>query len=359
MKTPKQLSPAQKRTIDAVKACDGNMAEAARRLGVTAPTVRKHCMAAEKKGHKIYRQPWGSNKDGPPKVLETPSEFEMDSLPEEIIPEELWQERKVKYQRKAAREEAEKLINVRVKDDKPIAIHFFGDPHVDDNGTDLAALEEHTQLINRTPGMYGANVGDTTNNWVGRLARLYGEQSTSAEEAWALAEYWIKMCEKWIFIIGGNHDAWSGAGDPLKWIRGRVHYGPSMVRLNLNFPGADPIRVNARHDFAGKSMWNPAHGSMKAAQMGFRDHLLINGHRHTSGYGVVKCPNSGVVSHCVQVASYKVYDRFAKERGFVDQHLSPCATVILDPWSNHRAEQIKLFWEPGEAAEFLTWKRSK
>lgn len=358
MPKKKPLSEAQKIAVDMVHQCGGNMAEAARRLGVSHPTVRKYVLIAEKKGHKVRRLPHGWNVNGRP-IMETPPEIEMEELPAEIDPSELWEERKRKYEKKAAREEAEKLINVRVRDDKPIAIHFFGDPHVDDNGTDLPLLEAHTRIVNETPGMYAANVGDTTNNWVGRLAKLWAEQSTSADEAWVLAEHWLRMCEKWLFIVGGNHDAWSGSGDPIKWIRGRVHYGPSMVRLNLQFPGADDIRVNARHDFAGKSMWNPAHGSMKAAQMGFRDHLLINGHRHNSGYGVIKCPATGVISHCVQVASYKVYDRYAKERGFADQHLSPCGTVVLDPWASHPAEYIKLFWEPQEAAEFLTWKRGR
>jgi hypothetical protein len=41
--------------------------------------------------------------------------------------------------------------------------------------------------------MYAVCVGDVTNNWVGRLAALYAEQSTTEAEAWKLAEWWLVL----------------------------------------------------------------------------------------------------------------------------------------------------------------------
>jgi hypothetical protein len=124
----------------------------------------------------------------------------------------------------------------------------------------------------------------------------------------------------------------------------------------LQFPVGGEVRVNVRHDFAGGSQWNPAHGSMKAALLGVRDHILVNGHKHVSGYGVVKDPHSGIVSHCLQVASYKLFDRYAREKGFRDQHISPCAVTVIDPEATE-ASKVQVFWEPEPAAEYLTWLR--
>lgn len=96
----------------------------------------------------------------------------------------------------------------------------------------------------------------------------------------------------------------------------------------------------------------------KALQMGVRDHIAICGHKHVSGYGVIKDQSDGKVCHAIQVASYKVYDRYAKERGFRDQHISPCAVTVIDPDATE-ASFVQLFWEPEPAADYLTWLRQK
>ena len=272
---------------------------------------------------------------------------------------ELLEHRKLRFAKKQKAEEAAKLRPVKIKVQGPFAIHHFGDPHVDDDGTDIVTLERHVNLINDTPCMFAGNIGDTTNNWIGRLARLYANQSTTAKEAWQIAEWFLTSVD-WLYVIGGNHDAWSGDGDPIKWMLARPDlYSPSAVRLALKCPNGREIRVNARHDFVGHSQWNPAHGSMKAAQMGLHDHINVNGHKHASGYGVIKDPLTGTISHCLQIASYKVYDTYAKERGFRDQHISPCAVTVIDPETPYESELVHVFWEPETAAEYLTWLRKK
>jgi hypothetical protein len=280
-------------------------------------------------------------------------------LPSALAPAtELLERRKRDFARAAAAHEARKLINVRVNLDGPIGIAHFGDPHVDDDGTDVGLLERHTDICRLTPGIFAANVGDTTNNWVGRLARLYGEQGTSAAEGWVLAEWFINRL-RWLYMIDGNHDCWSGSGNPLNWMAkdaAAVHE-PHGARLNLVFPNGRAVRVNARHDFPGNSMWNTVHGAAKAAQMGWRDHILTCGHKHTSGYQVLKCPATGLISHCLRVASYKTYDRFAAEKGMPDQNFTECVLTVIDPAAADERRLVTVFLDLAEGAEYLTWKR--
>jgi hypothetical protein len=267
------------------------------------------------------------------------------------------------FGRKQEHEESRFLIPVRVRENLPIGILHFGDPHVDDDGCDLGVLKEHAELVRDTPGLYGANVGDTTNNWVGRLAHLHSQQHTTAEDAWRLAEWFVGLVgPKWLYMVAGNHDLWSGAGDPMKWISARVQalYQESEVRVALRFPNKLEVRVNCRHDFAGSSQWNPAHGPMKAILMGSRDHLAIAGHKHESAYGVLKDPTTGATMHAVKVASYKIFDRYARTRGFRDQTLSPCALTTIDPrLPEDHPDLLKVFWDPQVGAEYLTWLRKK
>ena len=347
----------QRRLIDVIEGSD-TIAEVAEKMGVAKTNIEDMVRRIRK------------NAEGQiPKLT-------FDELPDkDIAVTELWEWRKKQYRQKQRHEEASKLINVRVNMEGPIGIWHCGDPHVDDDGTDLVALERHCDLVRRTDGLFGANIGDTTNNWIGRLARLYGEQGTTAAQAWKMAEYFLHFCPEndpakmveheradllkhWIYLIGGNHDCWSGAGDPLKWVlrQADAPYVGSQVRLNLQFPNTRECRINARHDFSGTSQWNPAHGAMKASQMGFHDHILVNGHKHKSGYGLIKDPANGTISHCIQIASYKVWDRFARERGFPDQHISPSVVTIIDPDADE-CGFVTVFHDIEEAVEFLTWKR--
>jgi transposase-like protein len=256
----------------------------------------------------------------------------------------------------------DKLIPVKVKLSGPVGILHFGDPHLDNPGCDIYAVQRHVRLVQQTEGMFAASVGDMQDNWIGRLAMEWANSTTTASEAWKLVEWFVHaLAPRLLYLIGGNHDAWSGAGDPLRWISAQAgtQMQPSEARLQLVFPNGREVRINARHDFAGTSQYNPAHGQMKAALFGTRDHVNISGHKHTSGYGVLKCMHQGILMHCIQVASYKLYDRYARDRGFRDQNISPACVTIIDPDAEREEDLVTMFWSPERAAEVLTALRSK
>ncbi len=299
------------------------------------------------------------------KKLSTPfmdDEFKIEAEKEPLDLDSLVDERIRKFNRKKRNKEKSKLIPVSVNIDGPIGIAHFGDPHVDDDGTDLGLLLRHAELCRDTPGLMAGNVGDLQNNWIGRLARLWAEQSTSAKEAWALTEHFVKMVP-WLYLVSGNHDAWSGTGDPLDWIMNRheqYSLSPAVARLELKFPNGKRVRVHSRHTFKGVSQWNTAHGPSKAIQMGWRDHILTCGHTHVSGYQVLKDPSSGLISHALRIGSYKTYDRYAEEHGFPDQTIFICPVTIIDPqYDDDDPRLVTTIFDPEEAAEYLTWKRSK
>jgi hypothetical protein len=289
-------------------------------------------------------------------------DFDMDHPPsEELTAQEIIEWRKKVFRKKREYEEATRHIDWHCNLEGPIGILHFGDPHVDDDGTDWDTLESHIELVQKTPGLFAGNIGDTTNNWVGRLARLYGSQSTTSKQAWVLAEHFIRELRgKWVYHVLGNHDDWSGDGNPLLWICKDIgaYVEQSKARIQLNFPKGESVVLNARHDFSGSSQWNPTHGPMKAAQLGIRDEILICGHKHKSGYSPLRDPADERVMHCIQVASYKVYDRYAREKGFRDQSLGPCVTTIIDPTANY-LKRVQVFWDAHEAADYLTFKRGK
>jgi hypothetical protein len=305
--------------------------------------------------HSCYRKT-----ENPTIIQASPFSVE-DKDPDDMPIDELISHRQKKYNYQFNSKKNKRLVNIDIKIDGPIGIAHFGDPHVDDDGTDLSQIICYMDVLNATEGMFAGNLGDIQNNWIGRLSYLYGQQSTSAKESWRLAEYFVNRLN-WLYLVAGNHDVWSGDGDPLEFIM-RDHSGLYErwgARMNLVFPNGKEIRINARHTFKGNSMWNTAHGVAKAVQMGWRDHILTCGHTHVSGYQVLKDPSSGLISHALQVGSFKIMDNYADKMGLEDKNIFNCPVTIIDPqYDDDDNRLVTTIFSPVEASEYLTFKRKK
>ncbi len=240
--------------LKAIQDANGIRAVAANKLGLNERSLMMRLKKMKAKGYII---PESTYQPGAVKQDVEKAGFSFTPLPDDDVPiEELIEQRKRKFLHKREHEEASKLIPIKVKLGGAIGLLHFGDPHVDDDGCDIEAIERHTELVNKTEGLFACNVGDSSNNWVGRLARLYADQSTSAAQAWKIVEWFVARCD-WLYMIAGNHDLWSGAGDPLRWIakQNGALYKASEARIALRFPNGMEVRVNARHDHSGSKKY--------------------------------------------------------------------------------------------------------
>lgn len=312
-------------------------------------------------------KPFGSADSAPPPKLRvrvqanSAPHLAVDPLPDADEPiDDLLNRKRVAFDRRLVAETARQLIPVQVRIDGPYGILHMGDPHIDDDGCDMATLDRHLGLIDRTPGLFAANVGDLSNNWIGRLARLYAAQSTTASDAWRLVE-WLIGRVPWLYIVGGNHDVWSGAADPVRWFMRQSDglYRWHGMRLELRPPSGQAVRVNARHDFPGTSMWNAAHAASKAARMGYaRDHIYTCGHRHAAAQNLVVFDNGAHIAHAVRVGTYKAFDDFADAKGFPRENL-PAVVTIINPHARHETGLVQVEWDIETAADYLTFLRRR
>ena len=99
-----------------------------------------------------------------PQVLEKSNFVKEITEPDYMPIEELIEHRKKKYSIKVKGKESRKLINIDIKADGVIGICHFGDPHIDDDGTNIAEIYSLCNLINKTEGMFAGNLGDVQNN---------------------------------------------------------------------------------------------------------------------------------------------------------------------------------------------------
>ena len=264
--------------------------------------------------------------------------------------------KKAGMQRAKAHEEWAKLIPVSIHDTGPIGVLLVGDPHVDDDGCDIHQLEHDLSTVGRTKGFYAGHIGDLTNNWVGRLARLYAHQSTTFGDGLRLTEWMLGLCTN-LFVVNGNHDLWNQGGDLLRFIVKAGAHQSHGARLALRWPGGQEIRLHARHDFPGRSQFSDTHGMKRELLWGHKDHILVCGHTHVDE-GRVEPGASGDVHWMFRVSGYKVIDEYAKEHHFRPKRMAPSVSVVIRP-DAHPAERVKPFWDAEEAADWLTFLRKR
>jgi hypothetical protein len=287
--------------------------------------------------------------------------FEVAKPPQDDLSiDELLELKRKVFARQRAKDQFANLIPVTIKVPGPVVLGVYGDPHIDDDGTDMPTLEKDLDAITGRDWAFGINLGDLTNNWIGRLARKYADQMITRRQAGMLVEWMLRADRNWLAVIKGNHDLWQG-DEVISWaLRGSGAIDQAHgVRLELRFPKGGAIRVHARHDFPGNSMWNGAHALRRELAFGFRDHIVLAGHRHTDAYSMVPNPAEGFASHLVRVSGYKVIDDFAEERRFLSYRMNPSAWFLIQPEHPVQAERIKLYHDAAEALDVCAYKRKK
>lgn len=282
-------------------------------------------------------------------------------LPEDDLPtEEIISEMVKRFDKRHENHKAKKWMEFKVDTDQPIGITFFGDPHIDDDGCNWPLLKEHIEICKNTPGMYGANIGDTHNNWVGRLAKEYANQNTSRGTAWKLIEWFFKESGiRWILILLGNHDAWNFGSETMSHITKNVC---TMVewraQIKLKFSNDREVLIDAAHDHSGHSQWNSLHGQQKASLMGGVAHLYIAGHKHNWALAQNECPHTNRIYHLARARGYKHIDHYGENLGYGSQQQGSSITVVIDPKASD-INLIKVFADPKAGAEYLTYLRTR
>ena len=318
----------------------GSVSLAAAALGLNRKTFHARLGAAARVG--ITAQ------DAP--VLTVSKAPEIDEPLEDLIAR-----KKAGMARGKAYEKWAKLIGVDVADDRPIGLFLVGDPHVDDDHCDIEQLEHDLTTVGRTPGFMAGHIGDLTNNWVGRLGRLYAHQSTTFNDGLRLTQWMLDLCPN-LFVVNGNHDCWEKGSDLLRFIVNAGVHQSHGARIGLNFPGGRQVRIHARHDFKGRSQFSDTHGHKRELLFGEKDHILVAGHTHVDEARIEPGPD-GMTHWMFRVSGYKVIDEYAKENGFRTKRLASGVSVIINPNAAVPAEVVKPFWCVESAADYLKYVR--
>lgn len=288
--------------------------------------------------------------------------FDPPPIPADDIPvEQLIDQLAERFERRAENAAAKRWMRFALHDAGPYVLAFVGDPHLDDNGCNWPLLKRDVELMRR-PHVHGIMLGDVTNNWSGKLQRLYAHQDVSRDRAWKLAE-WFWQAVPWLLLVKGNHDIWSqshGQGDPLDWMaRGSAALEDWQARIEVA-AGEHTLRVWASHDFKGSSLYNPLHGPMRAQRFSPGDaDILAAGHQHHweifSGEDADKTTRPHWL---VRARGYKYLDPHADRHQYASQQHGATIAAVIDP-SRDGPAAVQCYADLAEAVEILEFKRQR
>ena len=100
------------------------------------------------------------------------------------------------------------------------------------------------------------------------------------------------------------------------------------------------------------------HGPQKAAMLLEQADIYACGHKHEWAVNEGENAQRGFTYWLLRARGYKFLDAYADQLGYSPQRFGASITAVIDPTTDGPTK-IRCFPDLPEAAEFLTWKRSR
>jgi hypothetical protein len=355
MPTPPTSDAELRATLEAFERNGRNYTLTGKELGLADNSVRGRVKNAHVRGLHLSSGAQEAMAD-----IELPS-FDDGSEPIEEIIERMARN----FTRAKDAQKSRQWFPIKMPNDKPVGVLFVGDPHLDDNGCNWPILRDHVRLCKETDGLYAVNIGDVSNDWGGRLVKKYADQEATTATAARLVEWFLlDSGVSWLVWLHGNHQHMGGTMALHEQMNRR--YGTKHIpmlnweaRFTLDFPSGATFRINAAHDFAGNSMWNPVHGAVKAAKFGNGIDVAVCGHKHNWAISQWEQPEQGNAPLMIRVRGYKHLDDYAQRIGKYEQEEGQSILVVFDPNAKTQAGRTQAFVDIEKGAAYLTALRRK
>jgi len=252
---------------------------------------------------------------------------------EDIDPERILDHMEERFVQKDAHFHAMKWFKIKVRSDDPIGVCWVGDPHIGPH-CNITLLRRDVKIMTGTPGLYAVNVGDTGDNWGGRLIHLWAHTDSSRETERRLSGWFLQGAGiPWLAWLEGNHEDMDGAFTAhLRAINAnKIPMIDWRAQFKLCFPSRE-ISVDCAHDFKGHSMWNDLHALGRAARESGSDlaDIYVAGHRHLWSHKKEEM-NDGRVITLIRARGYKWIDHFAHRHQFAHKRVGATVMTIINP----------------------------
>lgn len=331
--------------------CDRNVTRAATILGLARSTVQHHLA-------KMDLPPPDRDTVATKGGLMTMPSFVLNGDEDEPI-ESILDAKERMFNRKVRNASARDWFKIRVNETKPYGILAFGDAHLDDDGANVPLLRKHLEIAAQ-PGVYSISIGDVSNNWIGRLERLYANQETSRKTGKRLVEWFMwDSGASWLCFLAGNHDVWNDGFDFLtRLAQKKIPVIDWKAQFSVEHPSGTSCKIDASHGRKGNSMWNTLHATLKAAKLGEMADAYLTGHTHNYGCEDLEIAERRHSAWLVQLRGYKFFDSYALYNNFAEHQRGSAVLLIVDPSPDAPRRIIQCFEDVERGYQFLEMLRA-
>lgn len=258
---------------------------------------------------------------------------------------------------------AEKNRRIMIDTGEPLAIVWFTDTHLGDNGSEYDTLLAHCKLTADTPHAFGVFMGDASNNWptTGKLAGQWAHQETSKHQERQLVEWFLRESGvHWLFWALGNHDLWGDGETILRQMNADlVPMAAWGAKVTLEFANGRECRLDLAHDHKGHSMWNALHAETKSAQMGWPADFIFSGHRHNAALHFEEFAARQQSTWLMRAKGYKSADNYAFVNGFPEQVEGHAGVTVIDPRTSRKNPIVHASLSVEEGLDYLRFLRAR
>lgn len=278
---------------------------------------------------------------------------------DDISAEEILDHMEKRFQQRVKHAESLHWFEIGVKSDEPVGLAVVGDPHMGSNGCNVTLLRRDVDLMKNTPGVGAVNIGDTADNWGGRLVQLYAENDVSRQTERRISRWFLQDSGiPWWLWLKGNHDSMDGEFSTyLTAINASVV--PMLdweAKFVLKFPSRD-VRCSFAHNHKGTSIYNPLHGQKREALWGEDADLYVAGHHHTAAQAVEELQDGRLVT-MARVRGYKWLDDHATIHGFRNNEHGATQLFVINPKAESPTDLITGFMDLKRGCDYLTYLRA-
>lgn len=224
----------------------------------------------------------------------------------------------VEYQDQAAKLDRKQVkTNIRIKDEKPIGVAYWGDWHIGAGGVNYRAFEEDLRKIRDTEGLYFIGAGDYKDNYIDGAppGGQYEQIIQPGMQDKAVQYYLEQVGEKCLALIRGCHDDWdkkSGDKDFLEYLS----YITDSV--NLWHGGEVTIKLaeqeyfwRCRHRYKYQSSLNLENAMRRIMEIQGPCDVAAEAHLH-NGY-VMARHLMGQYRFMLRSGTYKIWDEYGQK----------------------------------------------
>ena len=282
---------------------------------------------------------------------------ELPTFPDDDVDaEEILDSMSNRFAQRLRHEQARKWFEIKMPNDEPCALVVVGDPHIGSNGCNVPLLRRDVEIMANTPNVYAMNIGDTVDNWGGRLIRAYADNDVSRQTERRLARWFLQDANvPWLVWTLGNHDTMDGEfATYLKTLNAeKIVMVDWQAEFKLVFPNQREIKINAAHNHKGTSIYNKLHGQKRAALWGADADIYVAGHHHECAITQEETDDNRWIT-LARARGYKYIDDWATMHGFPVGNVGASIMFVIDPDATSAAGLIIPFADISVGAKYLT-----